>query len=75
MTSKILLKNLGGIDMAKNELEWLHSNKCRYCGNELSFRSNSERIICRYCGKTNYKNKKVKFENKLKRKILEVKRK
>ena len=56
--------------MAKDELEWLHSNKCKYCGFELSYRSNSERIICRNCKKVNYKNKKVRFENELKRKIL-----
>lgn len=60
--------------MAKNEMEWLHSNKCRYCGNELTYKSNSERIICRVCRRINYKNSKVKFENKLKRKILEVKK-
>lgn len=56
--------------MARKELDWLHSNKCRYCGTELYYYSNLERIICRNCGKTNYKNKKVRFENKLKRKIL-----
>lgn len=61
--------------MAKEELEWLHSNKCRYCGNELYFKSNTERIICMKCKKVNYKNEKVKFEYKLKRKILEEKKK
>lgn len=61
--------------MIKDEMRWLHSNKCRYCGWELAFRSTSERIICRNCGRINYKNRKVKFQNKLKRKILEEKRK
>lgn len=61
--------------MERNELDWLHSNKCKYCGFELAFRSGIERIICRNCGKMNYKNRKVKFHNKLKRKILEEKRK
>lgn len=61
--------------MEKVELDWLHSNKCKYCGYELAFRSGTERVICRNCGKMNYKNRKVKFHNKLKRKILEERRK
>ena len=56
--------------MAKEEMEWLHSNKCKYCGSELAYKSNSERIICRICGKTNYKNKKVEFENILRKEIM-----
>ena len=60
--------------MIKEELDWLQSNKCRYCGFELAYKTNTERIICRNCGKENYKNKKIKFYNKLKRKILEEKR-
>ena len=56
-------------------MKWLHSNKCKYCGWELAFRSTSERIICRNCGRINYKNKKVKFENQLKKHILNEKRK
>lgn len=60
--------------MIKEEMDWLQSNKCRYCKNELPFISSSEKIICRVCGRMNYKNKKIKFENKLKRKLLEVKK-
>ena len=59
----------------KNELDWLQSNKCKYCGFELAFRSNTERVYCKNCGKENFKNRKIKFTNKLKRKILEEKRK
>lgn len=59
----------------KNELDWLQSNKCKYCGFELAFRSNVERVYCKNCGKENFKNRKIKFTNKLKRKILEEKRK
>ena len=46
--------------MIKEDLDWLQSNKCRYCNCELPFLSNSGRIICRVCGKENYKNKKIK---------------
>ena len=60
--------------MVKEELNWLHSNKCKYCKRELDFRTGAERIICIFCGKINYKNKKVEFQNKLRRKILEGKR-
>ena len=60
--------------MIKEKMDWLHSNKCRYCKSELLHLSNSERIICRVCGKVNYKNRKVKFKNELKRKILEVRK-
>lgn len=59
----------------RDEMEWLHSHKCKYCGFELAYTSNSERIICKNCGKTNYKNKKIKFENLLKRNILKERRK
>lgn len=60
--------------MIKEDLDWLQSNKCRYCNCELPFLSNSEKIICKVCGKVNYKNRKIKFKDKLKRKILEVKK-
>lgn len=56
--------------MVREEMDWLRSNKCRYCGSELQHKTGTERIICRVCGKVNYKNKKIKFENELKRKIL-----
>lgn len=59
----------------KEELDWLHSSKCKYCGFELSYSSCSERLICKNCGRTNYKNKKIKFENLLKRNILKERRK
>ncbi len=61
--------------MVKEEIKWLHSSKCKYCGYELGFLLSTERIICKNCGKVNYKSKKIKFMNKLKRKILEEKRK
>lgn len=56
--------------MAKEEMDWLHSNKCKYCGCELAFRNCSERIICRRCKKINYKNKKVAFQNEIKKRML-----
>lgn len=59
----------------KKELDWLKSNKCKYCGCELAYSFGSERIICRSCGEINYKNSKVKFQNKLKRNILKIKKK
>ena len=58
----------------RDEMDWLHSTKCRYCGWELAFKNNAERIICKNCGKTNYKNRKIKFENLLKRNILKERR-
>ena len=61
--------------MARDEMDWLHSNKCKYCGSELDFRTGTEKVICKHCKKINYKNKKVKFENLLKRKILNERRK
>lgn len=61
--------------MIKEEMDWLHSNKCKYCGCELEFKTGSERIICKNCSKINYKNKKIKFQNELKRKILNERRK
>lgn len=61
--------------MIKEELDWLQSNKCKYCGYELTFKTGTERIICRNCGKMNYKNSKVKFINLLKRKILQERKK
>lgn len=60
--------------MAKDEMSWLHSNKCKYCGCELGFRTGSERIICKRCKKINYKNKKVKFENELRKQMLKRKK-
>lgn len=75
MIFKSSLKNLERTNMVREKLDWLNFNKCRYCGWKLSYKSNSERIICRHCGRINYKNSKVKFQNKLKRKILEEKRK
>ena len=61
--------------MARDEMDWLHSNKCKYCKCELDFRTGTERVICKFCGRINYKNKKVKFQNILKRKILDEKKK
>ena len=49
--------------MARDEMDWLHSNKCKYCKCELDFRTGTERVICKFCGRINYKNKKVKFQN------------
>lgn len=60
--------------MIKDDMDWLFTNKCKYCGCELGYKPNSERIICKKCGKVTYKNKKSQFENTLKRKILEEKK-
>lgn len=60
--------------MAKREMDWLYVNICKYCGSKISYRSNSERIICRHCKKMNYKNKKVEFENLLKKQMMKGKK-
>ena len=56
--------------MARNDMDWMHVNICKYCGSKISYKSNSERIICRHCKKMNYKNKKIEFENLLKKQIM-----
>ncbi len=61
--------------MAKEELDWLQSNKCKYCGCELAFKSGSERIICRRCGKINYKNRKVEFSNIMRKRLMKGRKK
>ena len=54
---------------------WLTTNKCRYCGAELGFKSGTERIICKNCGRVNFKDKKVRFENILRQKRIEINKK
>lgn len=60
--------------MIKDEMNWLHSSKCKYCGCELEIRTSFEKTICRNCGRTNYRSKKIEFQNRIKKKILKEKR-
>ena len=56
--------------MIKEEINWLRSSKCKYCGCELEARYGFEKTKCRICGKVNYRNKKLEFENKLRKTIM-----
>ena len=54
-------------DIKLREEQKKYEKYCEFCGHTMSFYAfEKDRKLCNYCGRFNYRNKRVEFEYKLK---------
>ena len=68
--------------MTNKEITKLESEKqkykkhCEYCGHTISFYAfESDKKVCNYCGRYNYRNNLIKFKDKLNKSLMKYEKK